>query len=100
MLDPHAPIQIFAGNLYGTGSGGYSTWINFDGSGEQVNDDPSRHDYNVDQWVDKFVQDALDQHSHSLSEHQVAWDAQQSSMLSFLLPSPPPSLWLYRPAVA
>ena len=28
--------QIFAGNLYGTGNGGYSTWMNFDGATEQV----------------------------------------------------------------
>ncbi|KAL1529061.1 hypothetical protein AB1Y20_000024 [Prymnesium parvum] len=63
--------QIFAGDLFGTGGGGYSTWIDFDGSGDQVIDDPARHDWNVDQWVDKFVQDALDQRSHSLSDHQM-----------------------------
>ena len=33
--------QIFAGNLYGTGSGGYGTWIGFDGSEEQVNPNPN-----------------------------------------------------------
>ena len=53
-----ASAQVFAGNLYGTGQGGYSTWMNFDGSDDQINDDPRRHDYNVDRWVDKFVQDA------------------------------------------
>ena len=37
----------------------------------QVNDDPSLHDYNVDQWVDKFVQDALEQANHTLSSHQM-----------------------------
>ena len=73
-----ASNQIFAGNLFGTGNGGYSTWLGFDGSGygtpgtgDQVNDDPARHDWNVDQWVDKFVQDALDQANHTLSEHQM-----------------------------
>ena len=63
--------QIFAGNLYGTGNGGYSTWMNFDGATEQVIDDPNLHDYNVDQWVDKFVQDALEQDNHTLSSHQM-----------------------------
>jgi len=63
--------QVFAGDLYGTGNGGYSTWMNFDGSGDQVQDDPARHDYNIDQWVDKFVQDALSQDNHTLSEHQM-----------------------------
>lgn len=48
--------QVFAGALYGTGHGGYSTWMSFDGNGDQINDDIARHDYNVDQWVDKFVQ--------------------------------------------
>ena len=43
------------------GGGGYSTWMDFDGNGQGVQDDPARHDYNVDQWVDKFVQDALSQ---------------------------------------
>ena len=63
--------QIFAGNLFGTGGGGYSTWLSFDGNGDQINDDPYRHDYNVDQWVDKFVQNALTQANHTLSDHQM-----------------------------
>ena len=66
-----ASADIFAGNLFQTGGGGYATWISFDGSGDQVNDDPARHDYNVDAWVDKFVQDALNQANHTLSTHQM-----------------------------
>ena len=66
-----ASSRIFAGNLFGTGNGGYSTWINFDGAGAQVNDDPARHDWNVDQWVDKFVQDALSQANHTLGMDQI-----------------------------
>lgn len=62
---------IFAGELFGTGKGGYSTWIGFDDSSPQIVDDPDLHDYNVDQYVDKFVQDALDQYSHTLTEHQM-----------------------------
>ena len=63
--------QVFAGDLYGTGQGGYSTWMNFDGTDQQINDDPRRHDYNVDAWVDKFVQDALEQSKHTLTDHQL-----------------------------
>ena len=69
--------QIFAGNLYGTGGGGYASWFDFDESSsldyvsQQVNDDPSREDYNVDQWVDKFVQNARAQANHTLSDHQL-----------------------------
>ena len=67
-----ASAQIFAGNLYGQGGGGYSTWFNFnDGDEDQIIDDPARHDWNVDQWVDKFVQNALSQANHTLSEHQM-----------------------------
>ena len=67
-----ASAQIFAGNLYGQGNGGYSTWFNFnDGDEDQIIDDPTRHDWNVDQWVDKFVQNALSQANHTLSEHQM-----------------------------
>jgi alpha-mannosidase len=68
-----ASNQIFAGNLYGSGNGGYSTWINFDGNGDQVNDDPARHDWNVDQWVDKFVQNALSQANHTMDSGHQMW---------------------------
>ena len=63
--------QVFAGELYGGGGGGYGTWIGFDGTNDQVQDDPSRHDYNVDQWVDKFVQDAVSQAAHTKTDHQM-----------------------------
>ena len=35
-----ASAQVFAGELYGGGGGGYGTWIGFDGSNDQVQDDP------------------------------------------------------------
>ncbi len=60
-----ASAGIFAGEIYGGGGGGYGTWIGFDNSDNQVQDDPSRHDYNVDQFVDQFVQHARDQASHT-----------------------------------
>ena len=68
-----ASAELFAGEIYGEcasgrstarsttrdnnrtlfrtggGGGGYGTWISFDGNNNQVQDDPSRHDYNVDQ---------------------------------------------------
>eukprot|EP00937_MAST-01D_sp_MAST-1D-sp2_P005737 g5737.t1 len=62
---------VFAGELYGSGGGGYSTWMNFDGNGDQVNDDPTLHDYNADQWVDKFVQDAQEQANNTRTSHQL-----------------------------
>ena len=62
---------IFAGELYGSGNGGYGSWFKFDGPDNQIQDDPSRHDYNVDQWIDKFVQSAQDQASHTRTEHQM-----------------------------
>ena len=31
----------------------------------EVQDDPARHDYTVDQWVDKFVQNAVSQANHT-----------------------------------
>ena len=63
--------EIFAGEIYGSGGGGYGTWFSFDGSDNQVQDDPSRHDYNVDQWVDQFVQSAQDQAAHTRTDHQL-----------------------------
>ena len=62
---------LFSGELFGSGGGGYGTWFNFDGSDNQVQDDPSRHDYNVDQWVDKFIQAAQNQAASTRTEHQL-----------------------------
>jgi len=45
--------------------------MNFDDNGDQVQDDPARHDYNVDQWVDKFVQDAVSQANHTMTMDQM-----------------------------
>ena len=66
-----ASAEIFAGEIYGSGGGGYGTWFNFDGSDSQVQDDPSRHDYNVDQMVDQFIQAAQDQAAHTRTDHQL-----------------------------
>lgn len=66
-----ASAQIFAGELYGGGNGGYGTWIGYDGEDPQVQDDPRDHDYNVDKVIDQIVQDALSQAAHTQSEHQM-----------------------------
>ena len=41
------------------------------GAAASAQDDPSRHDYNVDRYVDEFVQHARDQAAHTQTEHQV-----------------------------
>mmetsp|Transcript_24894 Transcript_24894/g.45105 ORF Transcript_24894/g.45105 Transcript_24894/m.45105 type:complete len:1133 (-) Transcript_24894:53-3451(-) len=64
--------QIFAGELFGSGNGGYGTWISYDGDDPQVQDDPTQHDYNVDMVVDQIVQSAFEQASKTQTEHQ-AW---------------------------
>lgn len=66
-----ASAQIFAGELYGGGNGGYGTWIGYDGDDPQIQDNPRDHDYNVDKVIDQFVQSALSQAAHTQSEHQL-----------------------------
>eukprot|EP01064_Diplonema_japonicum_P013576 TRINITY_DN2111_c0_g5_i1.p1 TRINITY_DN2111_c0_g5~~TRINITY_DN2111_c0_g5_i1.p1 ORF type:complete len:1111 (+),score=357.90 TRINITY_DN2111_c0_g5_i1:44-3376(+) len=63
--------QIFAGELFGGGHGGYGGWFGFDGNSPQVQDDPSRHDYNVDWYVDQFVQHARFQDKSFRTSHQI-----------------------------
>ena len=66
-----AQARDICGRLYGGGNGGYGTWFGFDGTTPQVQDDPRRHDYNVDKLVDEFVQHALDQAAHTETNHQM-----------------------------
>mmetsp|Transcript_90839 Transcript_90839/g.207946 ORF Transcript_90839/g.207946 Transcript_90839/m.207946 type:complete len:1109 (+) Transcript_90839:54-3380(+) len=63
--------RVFAGELYGTGGGGYGSWFDFDGSNNQVQDNPERHDYNVDQYVDQFIQHAMAQAADTQADHQL-----------------------------
>ncbi|KAJ9456762.1 putative alpha-mannosidase [Diplonema papillatum] len=63
--------QIFAGELFGGGGGGYGTFIEFDGTGDQVQDDPRRHDYNIDYWVDMIVTNAQAQAQSTRTDHQM-----------------------------
>lgn len=64
-------LLTFTGELYGAGGGHYNTWIDFNGNGGQINDNPKRHDYNVDKWIDRFVEDALKQAKNTRTDHQL-----------------------------
>jgi alpha-mannosidase len=63
--------QIFAGELFGGGGGGYGTWIGYDDDGDQVQDDPMDYDYNVDRVIDQIVQYARTQAAETQSDHQL-----------------------------
>ena len=68
--------RTFAGELYGTNvGGGYSSWVSFDSNDARtynfVQDNPERHDYNVDKWVEKIVRAARQQASQTKTEHQL-----------------------------
>ena len=67
-VSPHKSLRVRCSERR---YGGYSTWINFDSTDDQVQDNPERHDYNVDQWVDFVVQSALDQANHTKTDHQL-----------------------------
>jgi len=65
--------EIFAGELYGTNGGfGYSSPMGFDGSDQQIQDDPRRHDYNVDQQVEEFLEYVQNQAQNTRSNH-IIW---------------------------
>ena len=66
--------KTFTGELYGGGGGGYGApnGMDFDGSDNQVQDDPRLHDYNLDQMIETFVKDAQDQAAHTRTEH-IMW---------------------------
>eukprot|EP00754_Rhynchopus_humris_P026895 Rhum_TRINITY_DN15047_c5_g4::Rhum_TRINITY_DN15047_c5_g4_i1::g.136057::m.136057 len=66
-----ASAQVFAGDLFGGGEQGYGTWFGFDGTSQQIRDDPERHDYNIDKYVDQFVQHARVQAGSYKTEHQM-----------------------------
>ena len=71
---PGKSATLFAGELYGGGGGGYGTWIGYDGDQNQVQDDPRRHDYNVDKLVDQFVQDIKQAaHCHRTTKCGLGW---------------------------
>jgi alpha-mannosidase len=60
--------EVFAGEL---GGGGYGAPIGWDGDGGAIQDNPSRHDYNLDSVVDAFVKSALAQANFTKGKHQM-----------------------------
>eukprot|EP00927_Polykrikos_kofoidii_P048543 TRINITY_DN42808_c0_g1_i1.p1 TRINITY_DN42808_c0_g1~~TRINITY_DN42808_c0_g1_i1.p1 ORF type:complete len:1057 (-),score=109.34 TRINITY_DN42808_c0_g1_i1:89-2800(-) len=68
-----AKSQVFAGSLYGTGEGMYSTWVEFaENLGlKQIQDNPERQDYNVDSWVEAVINHAHAQAQHTRTQHQM-----------------------------
>eukprot|EP00038_Savillea_parva_P006369 m.163286 g.163286 ORF g.163286 m.163286 type:complete len:1147 (+) comp12291_c0_seq1:1380-4820(+) len=64
--------QVFAGEL---GGGGYGAPVSFNsqsfGKMASVQDDPRRHDYNIDAFVDQVIQDAMNQAEFTKTEHQM-----------------------------
>eukprot|EP00051_Salpingoeca_urceolata_P027075 m.479938 g.479938 ORF g.479938 m.479938 type:complete len:1085 (+) comp21646_c0_seq1:45-3299(+) len=66
--------QTFTGELYGSGGGGYGapSGLGFDGSDNQVQDDPRINDYNLDEMLDKFISAAQDQAAHMRTDH-IMW---------------------------
>ena len=65
-LGAHA--DVFAGQLT---TGGYSAPVSYSNDDEQVQDDPRRHDYNVDQQVDAFITAALSLDNNTRGIHQM-----------------------------
>eukprot|EP01059_Diplonema_ambulator_P008478 TRINITY_DN18114_c0_g1_i1.p1 TRINITY_DN18114_c0_g1~~TRINITY_DN18114_c0_g1_i1.p1 ORF type:complete len:1107 (+),score=202.08 TRINITY_DN18114_c0_g1_i1:107-3322(+) len=64
--------QIFAGQIFDKAGMGYGGWLMFDSNKNlQVQDDPTRHDYNVDYWVDTVVAEALLQSQSFKTDHQM-----------------------------
>jgi len=68
--------QTFAGELWGvTGGGSYMCPFNFEFmqyDHDGIQDDPRRHDYNVQEFVEKAVQKAIDQHKEYRTSH-IMW---------------------------
>eukprot|EP00040_Diaphanoeca_grandis_P000572 m.15796 g.15796 ORF g.15796 m.15796 type:complete len:1168 (-) comp10754_c0_seq1:58-3561(-) len=63
-----ASANIMAGQL---GSGGYGTNIGWDNDGGAVQDNPQRHDYNLDEMVDQFISSAIKQQNITKTNHQL-----------------------------
>lgn len=63
--------DIFSGELT-TGQYGMPVGMpSFDSNGPQVQDDPRRHDYNLDEWVGKFITAATNLQKDTRTNHQM-----------------------------
>jgi len=60
--------EVLAGEL---GGGGYGAPIGWDNDGGAIQDNPSRHDYNLDSIVDNFIKSALSQANFTKGKHQM-----------------------------
>lgn len=60
--------EVLAGEL---GGGGYGAPIGWDDEGGAIQDNPSRHDYNLDSVVDAFIKSALSQANFTKGKHQM-----------------------------
>jgi alpha-mannosidase len=60
--------EVFAGEL---GGGGYGAPIGWDNQGGAVQDNPSRHDYNLDEMVENFISAAIAQANFTKLSHQM-----------------------------
>ena len=60
--------DIFSGELT---TGQYAAPIDFNDATNQVQDDPRRHDYNLDEWVDKFITAAVNLQNNTRTNHQM-----------------------------
>jgi alpha-mannosidase len=67
--------DTFTSEIYGTGLGNYGTWVNFEGKvgweEKQVVDNPHRHGYNIEEWIEKVVKSAYTQGESTRTNHQM-----------------------------
>ncbi len=61
--------------------------MDFDGTDNQVQDDPRFHDYNLDAQIEQFVKNALDQAAHTRTNH-IMWA--MGCVLPAVSPAPGP----------
>ena len=60
--------ELFAGELT---TGGYGAPIGWDNDGGAIQDNPSRHDYNLDSAVDAFIMSAINLQNKTKLNHQM-----------------------------
>ncbi|GAB5356636.1 hypothetical protein AAMO2058_000306400 [Amorphochlora amoebiformis] len=65
--------DTFIGELFGTnGNLGYGCPMGFDGTSQQIQDDPTRHDYNVDEQIERFIGFVKNQSASTKTNH-IMW---------------------------
>ena len=74
--------ELFAGELT---TGGYGAPIGWDNQGGAVQDNPSRHDYNLDSAVDAFIMSAISLQNKTKLNHQMWPCGSDFQVLLFLV---------------